>query len=137
MLLPESRAGKFPNRDGRIMITSPLPSPPGTAIAEPQKTEPARAEARSGEEEIVVKTYPLKYVSWREVANAARLYVVEAAGSDSTLTVLIRKKNIADFEAVLKKLDVERKNIMFRIYTIIAAKDGAADIIKKPEDPGH
>ena len=46
---------------------------------------------------------------------------------------MIRKKHIADFEAVLKKLDVERKNIMFRVFTIIAAKDGAPDIIKKPE----
>jgi hypothetical protein len=100
---------------------------------EPQKAETARAEARSGEDEIAVKTYPLKYANYHLVWDAARMYLLDASGSDNTITVRIQKKNIPDFEALLKKLDVEKKNITFRVYTIIAARDAAPDIIKKPE----
>jgi hypothetical protein len=103
------------------------------ASAEPQKAETARAEARSGEDEAVVKTYTVKYIDYHEVLDAARVYLMNSSGSGDTFTILIRKKYIPDFEAVLKKLDVEKKNIMFRVYTIIAARDVAQDILKKPE----
>jgi hypothetical protein len=98
-----------------------------------QQTETRRAEARLAEAEIVVKTYLLKYIDWRELVEAARFYFVEWTGSGNTLTVRIRKKDIADFEAVLKKLDVERKNILFRVYTIIASRENPPDFMKKPE----
>jgi hypothetical protein len=98
-----------------------------------QKPETVKAGAQAAEEEKVVKTYSLKYVTWNEVAVAARLYLYASSGSENTITVGLPKKYIADFEALLKKLDVEKKNIMFRVYTIIAARDNAPDIIKKPE----
>jgi len=98
-----------------------------------QRDELRRIEARAAEEEIVVRTYSLKYIDWRELVNAAKFYFVEWTGSDNTLTVRIRKKNIADFEAVLKKLDVEKRNILFRVYTIIASRENPPDFIKKPE----
>jgi hypothetical protein len=97
------------------------------------RTETMKAGTQAAEEEKVVKTFPLKYISWREVADAARLYINDASGSENTITVRLLKRNIAGFEAILKKLDVEKKNIMFRVYTIIAARDDAPDIIKKPE----
>jgi hypothetical protein len=99
-----------------------------------QQSEERKAiEARMAEEEIVVRTYSLKYIDWRELVDAARFYLVEWTGSDHTLTVRIRKKNIAEFEAVLKKLDVEKKNILFRVYTIIASRENPPDNIRKPE----
>jgi hypothetical protein len=101
--------------------------------AEQQKPVTSRAEVKPAADDIIVKTYSLKYIGWRELVEAAKFYLVQWTGSDNTLTVMIRKNNIPDFEAVLKKLDVEKKNIMFRVYTIIAAKDSAPDIIKKPE----
>ncbi len=104
-----------------------------TNTAELQKADTGRAEAKPAADDIVVKTYSLKYVDWRELVEAARFYLVQWTGSGNTLTVMIRKNNVADFEVVLKKLDVEKKNIMFRVYTVIAAKDVAPDIIKKPE----
>jgi hypothetical protein len=101
--------------------------------SEPQKAETARAEANAAEDETVTKTYTLRYVSFREVADAARLYIYASSGSVNTITVRLPKKNVSDFEALLRKLDVEKKNVMFRVYTIIAARDNASDIIKKPE----
>jgi hypothetical protein len=97
------------------------------------KTETVKVVTQAAEEEKVVKTYPLKYVTWNEVAVAARLYLYASSGSENTITVGLPKKYVADFEALLKKLDVEKKNIMFRVYTIIAARDNAPDIIKRPE----
>lgn len=105
----------------------------GETIAAQQKAETARTEARSAEDEIVVRTYSLKYINWRELVNAAKFYLVEWTGQDNTLTVRILRKNIPDFEAVLKKLDVEKKNVMFRVHTIIAARDNPPDFFKKPE----
>ncbi len=98
-----------------------------------QSEERKSIEARMAEEEIVVRTYSLKYIDWRELVDAARFYLVEWTGSDHTLTVRIRKKNIAEFEAVLKKLDVEKRNILFRVYTIMASRETPPDFIKKPE----
>jgi hypothetical protein len=98
-----------------------------------QKAETVRAEAKGAEEEVVVKTYPLRYINYHEVWNAARMYLLDASGSDNTVTVRILKTNIPDFEALLKKLDVEKKNIVFTVYTIIAARDNAPDIVKRPE----
>lgn len=100
--------------------------------ADSQKEEKAQAQARPADE-IVVKTYSLKYIGWRDLVEATRLYLVQWTGADNTLTVSIRKGQIPDFEAALRKLDVEKKNIMFRVFTIIAARDNAPDIIKKPE----
>jgi hypothetical protein len=102
-------------------------------VAEQQKTEAGRADYKQVVDDVVVKTYSLKYIGWREVAEAAKLYVYASSGSDNTITVRLPKPYIADFEALLKKLDVEKRNIMFRVYTIIAARDNAPDIIKKPE----
>jgi hypothetical protein len=73
--------------------------------------------------EPVVKTYTLKYISATEFMRSARFYVLDSTGTDATLTVKIMRKSIPDFEALLKKLDVEKKNIQFQIYTIIAAKE--------------
>ena len=76
----------------------------------------------------------MKYIDYHLVLGCRpECTCIESSGSGDTLTVRIRKKYIPDFEAVLKKLDVEKKNIMFRVYTIIAARDDAQDIIKKPE----
>ena len=93
--------------------------------AERQKAETERLEM-----EAVVKTYSLKYVNPNDLMKAAKFYVYEFTASGGTLTVRIPRKFIADFEALLKKLDVEKKNIQFKVYTIIALKDAPWDAYK-------
>ena len=75
----------------------------------------------------VVKTYGLKFISAAEFMRSAKFYVNDYTGTETALTVKISKKNIPDFEALLKKLDVEKKNIRFQVYTIVASKDDLPD----------
>jgi len=71
----------------------------------------------------VVKTYSLKYINASEFMRSAKFYVYDSSGTESSLTVNIPKRSIPDFEALLKKLDVEKKNIQFQVYAILALKD--------------
>jgi hypothetical protein len=72
---------------------------------------------------MMVKTYELKFINASEFMRSARFYVVDSTGTESSLTVRIYERNIPEFEALLKKLDVEKRNIQFQVYTIIASKD--------------
>ena len=90
-------------------------------------------EKQAAENELnapVVKTYGLKYISTSEFMRSAKFYVYDSTGTESSLTVKIAKRNIPDFEALLKKLDVEKKNIQFQVYTIVAAKEDNPDADK-------
>jgi hypothetical protein len=82
--------------------------------------EQAEHEKKYGE---VLKTYSLKYISVMEFMSAAKFYVLDYSGSENALTVRIQKMNIPAFEDLLKKLDVEKRNIQFQVYTIIASKE--------------
>ena len=85
--------------------------------------EREKAAQERADMEAVVKTYTLKYISASEFMRSAKFYVYDSSGTETNLTVRIPKKNIADFENLLKKLDVERKNIQFQVYTIVASKE--------------
>jgi len=78
----------------------------------------------------VVKTYSLKYIGASEFMRSAKFYVYDSTGTESSLTVRIAKRSIPDFEALLKKLDVEKKNIQFQVYTIVASKEDNPDADK-------
>ena len=90
-----------------------------------------KEEARRAAEEPIVKTYSLKYIGASEFMRSAKFYVYDSSGTESQLTVKIPHKNIPDFEALLKKLDVEKKNIQFQVYTIIASKDDLPEAYPK------
>ena len=82
-----------------------------------------KVEAENELNALVVKTYSLKYINTSEFMRSAKFYVYDSTGTESSLTVRIAKRNIPDFEALLKKLDVEKKNIQFQVYAILALKD--------------
>jgi hypothetical protein len=93
------------------------------------KEEQEKAEARKAAEAeqarygMVLKTYSLKYISVEEFVRAAKLYIQDYSGSESALTIRIFSPNIPAVEDLLKKLDVEKRNIQFQVYTIVASKD--------------
>jgi len=95
------------------------------------KADQQKAEAQKTREleqarlnyESVLKTYSLKYISVEEFVRAAKLYIQDYSGSESALTVRIVRMNIPALEDLLKKLDVEKRNIQFQVYTIVATKD--------------
>jgi hypothetical protein len=76
-------------------------------------------------DEIITKTYELKYISPYEAKKILSSYLFHStAPKDSPFfTVRIRKQDLKQFEEILKKIDHERKNVRFKIYTIIASKN--------------
>jgi hypothetical protein len=89
------------------------------------------AETQSlAEAKVLLKTYELKYISIAEFMQSAKLYVLEYSGTENALTVRIFSQHIPEFEALLKKLDVEKKDIQFQVFTIIASKETPAEQIK-------
>lgn len=89
----------------------------------------------SGKLEPVTKTYTLKYVKPDRVHRALRQYVWEASydRNGTLLTVKMRAENVATFEKLLNQLDVERKRVMLRIFTVIASHDKKGVEIKDGE----
>jgi hypothetical protein len=120
-------AGSFPSLFAQTAKESQAAQEASTAAAQTQavqqKAAQERRAAESQELTMRVKTYELKYISASEFMRSARFYVVDSTGTESSLTVRIYERNIPEFEALLKKLDVEKRNIQFQVYTIIASKD--------------
>ncbi len=82
------------------------------------------------ESQLYLKTYELKYINATEFMRSAKLYVFDYTGTESTITVRIYGMHIPEFEALMKKLDVEKKNVQFQIITIVASKEAPDDRIK-------
>jgi hypothetical protein len=105
---------------------APAAQEASTAAAQTQaveQKEPQKKPAADDRNYMMVKTYELKYISATEFMRSAKFYVLDSTGTESSLTVRIYGNNIPEFEALLKKLDVEKRNIQFQVYTIIASKD--------------
>jgi len=79
--------------------------------------------APQDQDEIVIKTYSLKFITPREISKAAKLYIIDSTGTEDTITVKIMKKNIQEFENLLKKMDVEKKTVLVKVFTVIASKE--------------
>ena len=101
----------------------------GPAVEVTAQSGQAKA-AEYNQSEMYLKTYELKYISVAEFMNSAKFYVVDYTGTESTLTVKIIGRYIPEFEALLKKLDVEKKNIQFQITTIVASKEAPDERMK-------
>jgi len=113
-----------------IMLLLALVSLP--ALAEEQKSQPAE---KSGPEEMVVKSYTLRYASPDFIKDSLKMYFFNCSfGEGSNLiSVAMHKKNVAAFEEQLRKLDVEKKTIQLRIFTVIAGKEGKSDTIENKD----
>ena len=73
----------------------------------------------------VLKTYQLKHIRPEDLINATRLYIIDSTVYKDTVTVKILNKNVSTFEELLKKMDVEKKSILFKAYTIMAFRESA------------
>ena len=67
-----------------------------------------------------MKTYELKHIKPEELINASRLFIIDATTYKNSVTIKITNKNVAKFEELLKKIDVEKKSIRFKVYTILS-----------------
>ncbi len=88
--------------------------------------QPAKAAAQESPSKIpqhVLKTYTLKHIKPEAILDIALLYVSEAKHFENILTVRIWDHQIAKFEELLNKLDVEKKIIQFQVFAIVASRD--------------
>lgn len=101
------------------------------AIAEEQKTQ----SAGNSPSEVVTKSYTLRYVSPEFVKESLRIYFFNCSfGEGSNLiSVVLDKKNVTAFEEQLRKLDVEKKSILLRIFTVFASKEGKTDAFENKD----
>jgi uncharacterized protein YxeA len=83
----------------------------------------------------VTRTYTLANVSPRQVHHTLERYIRDASydRNGRMLTVIIQENQIDTFEKLLKKLDIEKKKILFRIFTVIASHEGKAGPIDNPD----
>jgi hypothetical protein len=75
----------------------------------------------------VIRTYALKYVKPDDIINVAKFYIEGASTSGNILSIRILNINVPIFEDLLKKLDVEKKSILFRIYPILAYREPSSN----------
>jgi hypothetical protein len=103
------------------------------AIADEQKAQPAAE--KSASEEVVTKSYTLHFVTPKFILDSLKIYMRNCTFADESnlISVALYKKDIAAFEEQLRKLDVEKKNIQLRIFTVIASKEGKSDIIENKD----
>jgi len=87
---------------------------------------------KSPESNVVTKTYVLKYARPDVVIKTLRQYFGQFSYDDSSnmLTVKIYSDKIPKFEELLKQLDVERKKVLIRIFTVIASQEGKTSAVQ-------
>lgn len=90
---------------------------------------------KSEDRSVITKTYFLKHINPKEVGKALSLYLWNRSYdiNKKMLCVSIPKKNITKFEELLRKLDVKKRNIYFRIFTVIASHTGKSSEIKNKD----
>ncbi|NIM16241.1 MAG: hypothetical protein GTO45_29960 [Candidatus Aminicenantes bacterium] len=90
------------------------------------KQQSEKPKQKTVHQDVVTKTYVLKHISPDVAHKTLRLYFWESYydRNGKMFTVKIPKENIATFEKLLKQLDVERKKILIRIFTVIASREG-------------
>ncbi len=90
---------------------------------------------KSEDRSVITKTYFLKHINPKEVGKSLSLYFLNCSYdiNKKMLCVSIPKKNITKFEELLRKLDVKKRNIYFRIFTLIASHTGKSSEIKNKD----
>jgi hypothetical protein len=84
------------------------------------------AQTQTKEKEInplaqtIIKTYRLKHISPSELIKATKVFILDFSYSEDLISVRIDKDNVPAFEDILKKIDVEKRDVMFKIYLIEA-----------------
>ncbi len=87
-------------------------------------SEGLKSKGENSGERIITKTYKLKYITPHEAKKILSSYLLHSTAPrySQFFTVRIRKRDLNQFEELLRKIDHEKKNVRFKIYTIIASK---------------
>jgi ribosomal 30S subunit maturation factor RimM len=104
----------------------------GLAFGDDNKAEKG-TKKQSSPSNHVTKTYFLKHISPMAVDKAMSAYFWSPPSYDRSgnmITVRMLEENIPEFEALLKKIDVEKKKVLIRVFTVIASNEGKSSMIE-------
>jgi len=101
---------------GKMTFLSAQPVQEKQAKTAPSKQVPKPYQA-------LIKTYHLKFIKPIELLAVAKFYIIDSTAYEDTISVKIYRTNIPKFEELLKKLDVEKKTVLFKVFTVIASKE--------------
>jgi hypothetical protein len=76
----------------------------------------------------IVKSYSLKYINVLEIQRrviSIANRIVDVSGN--VLTVEVSKNKVRELDEFIKVFDVEKKSILFRIYTVLASRKAPND----------
>lgn len=106
-----------------------------TGLAFSETKEKAKETGASNDREVITKTYFLKYANPKEVRSSLSTYIMESSYNLSAglLSVVLHRKNVSEFETLLKRLDVEKQTIQFRVFTVVASMFGKSVMIPNKE----
>lgn len=90
-------------------------------------------DSKANERIHIQKTYFLKNVSGKFVLNSLKVYILDHSYNGNILSVTIRRDNVEIFEKLLKKIDVKRKKINFRIFAVIGSHNGQKEKIENKD----
>lgn len=94
----------------------------GFALADPSSKQ---SQADKPKEKVHTKTYILQNIDPRKVEQTLKAYFYNCSydRSGNMFTVVIPDRNLKKFEQLLKTLDVEKKTVVMRIFTVIASHE--------------
>lgn len=109
-------------RSAKPLVAALLEDPPA----------PGAAADKPGDMELVTRSYSLKHVTPATVCHSLGLYLFDRSFEDGSpaLTVKLPRKDVAAFEAELRKLDVPKRSILLRVFTVVAAREGKGGAIE-------
>lgn len=119
----------------QLQRNKPLPIVLKPAGSRPVADSPAPQVESQDRDEVVTRTYALNNVTPAFVRDALRIYMInQSFGEGSNLiSVKLFKKDVAVFEDQLRRLDVQKRNILLRIFTVIAAREGPSQVIENQD----
>jgi hypothetical protein len=99
------------------------------------KKEESKNKDSQANQGIITKTYILKNISPQVVQLTLNQYFYGASydSNGNMFTAKIPRENIVRFEELLRQLDVEKKRILIRIFTVIASQDNRGSEIQNRE----
>lgn len=88
---------------------------------------------KAKQREYIEKTYFLKNVSAKFVLNSLKVYIHNQSSNGNILSVTLRRENVEKFEKLLKMIDVSKRRINFRIFTVIGLHDKQGEKIENKD----
>jgi hypothetical protein len=97
----------------------------------PNNKSTQKKDTERAHEKVLTKTYVLDHIKPMAVEKTLSAYFYRCSydRNGTMFTVVIPERNRKKFEELLNQLDVEKKSILIRIFTVVASQEGKSSEI--------